>query len=95
MKKPLICKSTLTEAQLEQLRSLPDEPDTTDFPQAPEANWRDARRGVFFRPRKEQISLRLDMDLLDWLRHKGPGYQTEINRILRERMQAETETPQR
>jgi uncharacterized protein (DUF4415 family) len=39
---------------------------------------------------KEAISLRLDMDVLDWLRRKGPGYQTEINRILREKMLSET-----
>jgi uncharacterized protein (DUF4415 family) len=32
------------------------------------------------------------MDVLDWLRRKGPGYQTEINRILREKMEAETVT---
>jgi uncharacterized protein (DUF4415 family) len=29
------------------------------------------------------------MDVLDWLRRQGPGYQTTINRILRERMEAE------
>ncbi len=86
---------TLTEAQRAQLRALRGEPDTVDIPPAPEANWSTARRGVFFRPRKELISLRLDMDVLDWLRHQGPGYQTAINRILRERMQAETETPHR
>jgi uncharacterized protein (DUF4415 family) len=44
---------------------------------------------VFYRPRKEAVSLRLDMDVLDWLRGKGPGYQTAINRILRERMESE------
>jgi uncharacterized protein (DUF4415 family) len=30
------------------------------------------------------------MDVLDWLRRRGPGYQAEINRILREKMEAET-----
>jgi len=59
---------------------------------APEANWATATRGRFFKPRKEAISLRLDMDVLDWLRRRGPGYQTEINRILREKMAAETIT---
>ena len=58
----------------------------------PEANWATAVPGKFYKPRKEAISLRLDMDVLDWLRRKGPGYQTEINRILREKMQAETVT---
>ena len=64
--------------------------DDDDFPPVPEANWAAAVRGRFYKPRKEAISLRLDMDVLDWLRAKGPGYQTEINRILREKMAAET-----
>ncbi len=79
---------TLTEAQKTQLASLTGQPDTTDFPEVPAANWQHARR--FFRPRKESISLRLDADLLDWLRRRDVRYQTAINRILRERMEAET-----
>lgn len=63
--------------------------DTDDIPEAPAANWAHAERGRFFKPRKQAISLRLDMDLLDWLKRRGPRYQTEINRILRERMEAE------
>jgi len=78
----------LTEAQLEQLRALDEHPDTTDIPEAPEDNWRNARR--LFKPRKEAISLRLDADVLDWLRRGSDRYQTEINRILREKMEAET-----
>jgi len=35
------------------------------------------------RPRKERISLRVDCEVVDWLKSKGPGYQTRINRILR------------
>jgi len=80
----------LTKLQLAQLRALKGRrPDTSDIPEAPAENWKTAERGPFFRPRKEAISLRVDMDVLDWLRKRGPGYQTEINRILRERMQAE------
>jgi uncharacterized protein (DUF4415 family) len=63
--------------------------DDDDSPPVPEANWATAVRGRFYKPRKQAISLRLDMDVLDWLRRKGPGYQTEINRILREKMAAE------
>jgi uncharacterized protein (DUF4415 family) len=80
----------LTEAQLAQLKALEGRaPDTVDIPEAPAENWQTARRGPFFRPRKEAISLRVDMDVLDWLRRRGPGYQTEINRILREKMETE------
>ena len=35
------------------------------------------------RPRKRRISLRVDTEVIDWFKSKGPGYQTRINRILR------------
>ena len=76
----------LTPEQLEQLRVLDGRPDTADIPEASTESWEHAH---LFRPRKEAISLRLDMDVLDWLRRGGGGYQTRINRILRERMEAD------
>ena len=85
----------LTDAQQAQLRALRDEPDTADIPEAPPRNWATAQRGRLYRVRKEPISIRLDMDVLDWLRRQGPGYQTTINRILRERMEAEGAAPHR
>ena len=42
-----------------------------------------ARRGLKPVPRKASISLRLDADVLEWLKAQGPGYQTRINAILR------------
>jgi len=42
-----------------------------------------ARRGLKPVPPKASISLRLDADVLDWLKAQGPGYQTRINAILR------------
>jgi uncharacterized protein (DUF4415 family) len=87
----MVSDRKLSDDQLAQLRALEGrQPDTNDIPEAPAGNWRDAKRGLFFRARKEAISLRLDMDVLDWLRRQGPGYQTTINRILRERMEADT-----
>ncbi len=35
------------------------------------------------RPRKQRIFLRVDCEVVDWLKSRGPGYQTRINRILR------------
>lgn len=67
---------------------MPDEQiDTQDIPEASE--WSDARRGVFFRPVKQQITLRIDADLIAWFKEHGEtpagvGYQTRINRALRE-----------
>jgi len=38
------------------------------------------------RPRKRRISLRVDCEVVDWFKSRGPGYQTRINRILRKVM---------
>jgi len=35
------------------------------------------------RPRKRKISFRVDIEVLDWFKSRGPGYQTRMNRILR------------
>jgi uncharacterized protein (DUF4415 family) len=81
----------LTQSQIAQLRALEGRaPDTSDIAPAPEANWATAVRGKHYEAMQGTVSVHLDADVLDWLRRKGPGYQTEINRILRERMVAET-----
>jgi uncharacterized protein (DUF4415 family) len=81
----------LSEAQIAQLRALDGRiPDTADLPEAPEENWHGARR--FYKPRKEPISIRLDADVLDWLRRRSERYQIEINRILRKEMEADQPT---
>jgi uncharacterized protein (DUF4415 family) len=36
---------------------------------------------------KERITIRLDADILEWLKNQGPGYQTKINTILRNEME--------
>jgi uncharacterized protein (DUF4415 family) len=42
-----------------------------------------ARRGLKPVPRKQQVTLRIDEDVLAWFRSQGPGYQTRINSLLR------------
>ena len=46
------------------------------------------RRGLKPVPKKAQLTIRLDQDVLDWLRRRGRGYQTEINALLRAYMEA-------
>lgn len=41
------------------------------------------RRGLEAPPRKRQLTLRIDEDVLEWFRAKGRGYQTQINALLR------------
>ena len=68
-------------------RSLDDDPDARPLP--PE-KWAHAmRREEFFRPIKKLTSVRIDADVLAWLRSKGEGHLSRINEILRERMESE------
>lgn len=73
-------------AELEALAALPsDQIQTDDMPEV--RDWSSAKRGMFYRPVKQQITLRLDADLIDWFKThhpQGEGYQTSINRALRE-----------
>ncbi|MFZ1136035.1 MAG: BrnA antitoxin family protein [Candidatus Korobacteraceae bacterium] len=76
--------------ELAALAALPDdEVDTSDAPELPPGAWKDAVRGRFYRPVKQSVSLRLDADIVAWLKKAGKGYQTRANRILRERMLAD------
>jgi uncharacterized protein (DUF4415 family) len=43
--------------------------------------------GRFYRPLKQQISLRVDADVLAWFRSQGKSYQTRMNAVLRREMQ--------
>jgi uncharacterized protein (DUF4415 family) len=86
MKKEISDLTPEQKAELEALAALPDEKiNTADIPE--QRDWSGARRGLFFRPVKQQITLRLDADVIDWFRRNpfpNEGYQTSINRALRE-----------
>src|SRR3954462_10815052 len=60
--------------------------DTSDIAELPLSAWKGAVRGRFYRPMKRAVSMRLDADVIAWLKKQGKGYQTRANRILRERM---------
>ena len=47
------------------------------------------RATVAWPPVKKQLTIRLDADVLDWLKESGRGYQTRINRILRVAMESQ------
>jgi uncharacterized protein (DUF4415 family) len=74
-------------AKLKALAARPDsEIDTSDIPEMTAEQWKHARRGHFYRPRKLQITARVDADVLAWLKAAGKGYQSRINAILRREM---------
>ena len=72
--------------ELARLAALPEtEIDTSDIPEV--RDWSGAKRGAFYRPLKQQLTLRIDADVVDWFRSRAPagrGYQTNINEALRE-----------
>jgi uncharacterized protein (DUF4415 family) len=49
--------------------------------------WQNAAIGKYYRPLKTPVSLRIDNDVLAWLKSKGEGHISRINGILRERME--------
>lgn len=74
-------------AELEALAEMPDsEIDFSDIPPLDEAFWKNAVRNPFYKPTKTSTTVRVDADVLAWLKSQGKGYQTRINAILREAM---------
>ena len=76
-------------AELEALAALPD--DRINFRDIPEVtDWSGAKRGLLYRPVKQQLTLRLDADVVAWFKRRAPagrGYQTQINQALRQYVQ--------
>jgi uncharacterized protein (DUF4415 family) len=58
--------------------------DLSDLPEV--RDWAGAVVGKFYRPIKKPLTLRVDADVLAWLKSQGKGYQTRINEILRSAM---------
>lgn len=76
-------------ARLEALAAQPDdEIDYSDIPPLSDSFWVNAVQGRYYRPTKTSTTVRIDSDVLAWLRAQGRGYQTRINAILRREMLA-------
>ena len=78
----------ITKAQTKEIRALrrmkDADIDFADIPQS--ANWDKAVVGKFYRPIKKSLTIRIDADVLAWLKKQGRGYQTRINGLLRTAM---------
>jgi uncharacterized protein (DUF4415 family) len=88
-------KNEITKLQTEEINALanmPDEEiDTSDIPEV--KDWSRAEIGKFYRPIKKPVTLRLDADVLAWLKSQGAGYQTRLNAILRQAMNKDADAP--
>jgi len=75
------------EGELEALAARPDSDiDYSDIPPLTEDFWKNAVRGRFYKPTKTSTTVRIDSDVLAWLKAQGKGYQSRINAILRREM---------
>jgi uncharacterized protein (DUF4415 family) len=76
-------------AQANEIRALKRmkdrEIDTSDIP--PVLDWSKAVAGKFYRPIKKPLTIRLDPDVLAWLKGQGNGYQRRVNALLRSSME--------
>jgi uncharacterized protein (DUF4415 family) len=83
-------KSTkrLSKEQREDIAALAamkdSEIDLTDMPEV--LDWSGAEIGKFYRPKKRPVTMRLDEDVVVWLKGYGRGYQTKANMLLRHAM---------
>lgn len=72
--------------EIEAIRNIRDEDiDLSDIPEI--TDWSNAVRGKFYRPIKKSVTVRLDADVIAWLKSKGEGYQTRLNAMLRQMME--------
>lgn len=77
----------ISESQQAELYALKNvEVECTDIPELSSAVWSKGVKGKFYRPIKSHVTMRIDADVLAWLKAPGKGYQTRINAILRESM---------
>jgi len=75
----------LTKKQKRDIRVIAAKRDADiDFSDAPRVlDWSGAEIGKFYRPKKKPVTMRLDSDVIAWLKADGRGYQTKANWLLR------------
>ena len=61
-----------------------DEIDLSEMPEI--VDWSGAEVGKFYRPPKRSVTMRVDADVIEWLKSYGPGYQSRANMLLRHAM---------
>ena len=78
----------LTKEQKRDIRAIATKRDKDiDFSDAPAVvDWSGAEIGKFYRPTKKPVTMRLDADVIEWLKADGRGYQTKANGLLRHAM---------
>ena len=79
---------SISTKRLQEIETIQDKDiDYSDIPEADESFWR--RAELRMPQAKKGIYVRLDADVLDWLKSKGKGYQTRMNAMLRTLMESD------
>ena len=79
--------SKAQQTELTKLAAIPEEDiELNDIPELDDEFWEKAVRNPFYKPKKTSTTVRIDADVLNWLKSQGKGYQTRINQILRNAM---------
>lgn len=87
MKRYQLDPKKIRELTPSELRSLDKTPiDYSDIPRLGDEFF--AKAAAAWPPQKQQLTIRLDADVLTWLKANGRGYQTRINHILRAAMES-------
>lgn len=83
----LVQPPKLSEAAKLRLKALNEsEIDYSDIPPLNDEFWKNAISNPLYKPTKKITTVRLDNDVLLWLKSQGKGYQTRMNEILRQAM---------
>ena len=79
---------SISKKRLKEIEAIKDKDiDYSDIPEAGEDFW---RRAELQMPRpKKGVYVRLDADVIEWLKSKGKGYQTRMNAMLRTLMESD------
>ena len=73
---------SVSQKRLDEIKAIKDEDiDLSDIPELDEAFWENAE--LRLPESKKGVYIRIDSDVLEWLKSQGKGYQTRINAILR------------
>ena len=88
--KTISATRTKGKTDFDRLRGMQDEDiDYSDIPKLDEAFWKTVK--LTMPEPKDRLTIRLDHDVVEWLKKHGRGYQTRINAILRSYMRAQSD----
>jgi uncharacterized protein (DUF4415 family) len=80
---------TKGETDFRRLRQMGDAAiDDSDIPKLGKSFWKTAK--LRMPEPKDRLTIRVDHDVVQWLKKAGSGYQTRINAILRSYMKAQS-----